>query len=589
MKNKDVKIKNRLLAVMPLNRWMALIAILLASTSLIFEYGLENCPIPRNILLAADVLSALLILGGKVYKWVLIHRQSLAHYRPLWDMALLVALLISFMIAPRWFVTIDPAYVRWISFKIYLLILIMTYWGRFSVTVAAKGPTRAMVLSFALIITLGSTLLMLPHTQRIGRLGFTDAVFTATSATCVTGLVVCDTGGDFTRLGQSVILALIQIGGLGIMIFGATFAFLIGSQLSLRESVAMQDIMNEQSPGRVGRIAVFICIITFTIELIGVFCLYGMWDGDPVRGGRLFQSLFHSISAFCNAGFSLQADSLIGQHDYWRVYTVMCPLIIVGGLGFPVLYNLWGMAIARIKRLLTGKTIPVKQLRLTLHSKIVLIATACLLLGGWGILLVLEIVRPDRMAHPLSVVAVLDSLFNAITARTAGFNTMEMNHLSASSKLVMIVLMMIGGSPSSTAGGLKTVTFVVMALAIYATIRRRQQVHIFKRSVPVLIIRRAATFIMLYVMSLWLLTLLLTITEHSLGADILDLLFESASALGTVGLSTGVTEHLSTAGKWVIIAGMFIGRLGPLGLLVALTFNIPPHNYDYPSEPLVIG
>ncbi|KPK76520.1 MAG: hypothetical protein AMJ79_06435 [Phycisphaerae bacterium SM23_30] len=464
--------------------------------------------------------------------------------------------------------------------------------GRLSITAAAAGraPTRVLLLSFASIIVTGTILLMLPAAHQQRGLSFTDAAFTATSATCVTGLVVQDTGGDFTRLGQTIILALMQVGGLGIMIFGSLFAILLGSPLSLRESVAMRDIMNEQGPGRIGQVVLFICLFTLVLEALGAAGLYGMWQVDALRGGQLFKSVFHSVSGFCNAGFSLQADSLEGYRNCYRVYAVICPLIILGGLGFPVLENVWLIARGRWRHGRRGSGGPVgTPARLTLHSKIVLATTAALLVLGWISLWTLELTRPDGRGAGLTWGAGLDTLFNSITARTAGFNTVEIGGRSAGAKLVLIFLMSVGGSPSSTAGGVKTVTLAVMVLAVYATIKRQEQVRVFRRAIPMMIVRRAATMILLYGLLLWLMALLLTITEHSLGHDLLDLLFEAASALGTVGLSTGITGHLTSAGKWVIIIAMFVGRLGPLSLLAALTFNARPIRYEYPQEPLVVG
>ena len=327
--------------------------------------------------------------------------------------------------------------------------------------------------------------------------------------------------------------------------------------------------------------------------------LYGTWGAAPdaeataaLRGGALYKSVFHSISAFCNAGFSLQTDSLTGYRGCWQIYLILCPLIILGGLGFPVLHNLWVIIRCRLGRQHNGGTEKGSAFasgRLTLHSKIVLTTTAALLLFGFVLFLVLEGVRSEPGPHSVTGIALLDSLFNSITARTAGFNTVAIDKLGAGSKLVLIFLMYVGGSPSSTAGGIKTVSFAIMVLAIFATMRRRQEVLVFHRTIPMMVVRRVATLIMLYGLLLWVLTLLMTITENSSDQNMLNLFFEVASALGTVGLSTGVTGQLTLAGKWVIIIAMLIGRLGPLSLLAALTFNIKPIRYEYPREPLVVG
>ncbi|MBN2375507.1 MAG: hypothetical protein JXD22_03845 [Sedimentisphaerales bacterium] len=571
--------------------WLSGAGVVLALASLVGEYGFGGRWGSEGIFHGVQVLAGLFLWAGKAADWRFLGRGEFRWSELLADVLLMMILLLGLWVGPVIFEDdLGGSLVRWKVFHFYLLILALSYLGRFSVSVLARGgsPTRVLLISFATIIFVGAILLMLPAAHRGEGLSFTDAMFTSTSATCVTGLVVQDTGGDFTRLGQSVILALIQAGGLGIMIFGALFALLLGSRLSLRESVAMRDIMNEHSPGRVGRVVLFICCFAVVIELIGAVGLYGIWQEDGQRGGQLFQSVFHSVSAFCNAGFALRPDNLESYRGHLAIYGVICPLIILGGLGFSVLENLWMMVLDWRRRKKSGRR-GGSKFRLTLHSRIVLVTTGLLLIGGWVGLVVLELIRPDHVSQSGTGAVILDGLFNSVTARTAGFNTAPIENLSAGSKLMLIFLMTVGGSPGSTAGGIKTVTLAVMVLLVYATIKRREQLQVFGRTIPVMIARRAATIMLLYGLVLWLGTLLLTITEHSLGRDMLDLLFEVASALGTVGLSTGVTEHLTEPGKWVIIVAMFVGRLGPLSLLAALTFNSQPGRYDYPKEPLVVG
>jgi trk/ktr system potassium uptake protein len=584
------------------SRWVSVPAAVIAVGVLVAEFGFAEPPVSVGYLHFVQIIAAVLLWWNKIYFWAIVQRREFTWYKPVPDMILLFLLVLSLILLP------DPAKggipaatLRWGAFQLYLLLLVLFCLGRLSIAAAASGraPTRTLLISFAAIIFVGSILLMLPASHNGSQLCFTDAVFTATSATCVTGLIVRDTGGGFTKLGQTVILVMIQVGGLGIMIFGALFAMLLGSPLSLRESVAMRDIMNEQTPGRIGRVVVFICLITLALEALGAVGLYGTWGAAPdaeataaLRGGALYKSVFHSISAFCNAGFSLQADSLTGYRGCWQIYLILCPLIILGGLGFPVLHNLWVIIRCRLGRQHNGGTekgSAFASARLTLHSKIVLTTTAALLLFGFVLFLVLEGVRSEPNPHSVTGIALLDSLFNSITARTAGFNTVAIDKLGAGSKLVLIFLMYVGGSPSSTAGGIKTVSFAIMVLAIFATMRRRREVLVFHRTIPMMIVRRVATLIMLYGLLLWVLTLLMTITENSSDQDMLNLFFEVASALGTVGLSTGVTGQLTLAGKWVIIIAMLIGRLGPLSLLAALTFNIKPIRYEYPHEPLIVG
>ncbi len=556
---------------------------------LVLEFGFEQLYLPQWLFNFLEILGGLVYLGANLYNWMVEEPHEFNWRKPLLDISLLAIMFFSFLFVPAIQSNLPVHYIDWRIYKIYLFAVMLFYMARLSVTAAASGraPTRALLASFLVIIVTGSLLLMLPAASTGEPLSFTDAFFTSTSATCVTGLVVKDTGLDFTRFGQIVILILIQVGGLGIMIFGAVFALLMGSRLTLRESVAIRDIMNEQAHGQIGRITVFICISTLLLEAIGASGLYGIWQTSDATGGQLFQSIFHSISAFCNAGFALQGDSLSKYRSHWQIYLFVCPLIILGGLGFPVLSNLWQILRDRIRRM--RKKRKVAPVRLSLHSRLVLISSLFLLVFGWEVFVILEKVRPVPPDGIVPNITYLDSLFNSITARTAGFNTVNIADLSAGSKLVLMFLMSIGGSPSSTAGGIKTIAFAVMVLSVFSTISGRQKVHVFRRAIPVMVIRRSATIFMLYGMLIWGITLLLTVTRQSYSFSLIDLIFETCSALGTVGLSTGLTPDLPIAGKWIIIMAMVVGRLGPVSLLAALTLHGEREDYDYPMEPLVVG
>jgi trk system potassium uptake protein TrkH len=422
-------------------------------------------------------------------------------------------------------------------------------------------------------------------------LGLVDALFTATSATCVTGLIVKDTGEHFSIIGQVVILTLIQLGGLGIVVFGAVFALLLGQTLSLRESVAMQDLLSARTLGRIRNMIGFIFVGTIFIELAGVLCLHGMWGQEVER--TWYYSIFHSISAFCNAGFGLFNDSLEQHSGSWHVYAVVCPLIILGGLGFGVLYDMANIIADRVKRFFK-KWINKRYRfsmeaprRMRLQTKIVLSISVSLIILGTLAILVFE-----RYANPsdsTTNTGVLDALFQSVTARTAGFNTVDISAMAPSSKFILILLMFIGGSPGSTAGGIKTVTLAVVVMTAVAALRKRQEVEMFQRSVRIVVVGRAITVTLLFAMALFIITLALSISERSNGFGMSDIAFEAASALGTVGLTTGITRDLTSAGKLIIIAAMLIGRLGPLTLLAALTFNLRPARYNYPDEAIIVG
>jgi trk system potassium uptake protein TrkH len=312
----------------------------------------------------------------------------------------------------------------------------------------------------------------------------------------------------------------------------------------------------------------------------------------PAIHRQWYYSIFHAISAFCNAGFGLFDDSLIRYSRCWGVYLVIGPLIVLGGLGFGVLYDLGAVVWARVcwacrKSLRRHSLFVQAPRRMWLQTKVVLFVTGALILGGALLLFAFE--RLTGQGPNARSFGILDALFQSVTARTAGFNTVDIAALSDASKLILILLMLIGGSPGGTAGGIKTVTLAVVVMAVVATLRRRDDVEIFNRSVRLLIVRRAITVTVLFVLVLFSATLVLCITEASSHFTMMQIFFEVASALGTVGLSTGITSSLTAAGKLIMIAVMLTGRLGPLTLLAAVAFNLKPARYSYPEEAIVVG
>lgn len=562
-------------------------------------FGFDEPLVPAPILYVAQAVLLFAFIAEKIIRSL--NALSIKEYlRGFWfQIPLLAALGIAVFGAGRWFATSEPARVRHAAVGVYLVLQVVTKVCRTVVNLAASGrsPTMALIGSFLVLIITGAGLLMLPRSAARENIGLVDALFTATSATCVTGLIVKDTSADFSLMGQVIILSLIQLGGLGIVVFGAVFALLLGQALSLRESVAMQDLLSARTLGRIGNMIAFIFVGTLLFEALGAVSLFGMWDdaaswqGDMRR--QWFCSVFHSISAFCNAGFSLFSSSFAGYKKSWGVYGVVCPLIILGGLGFGVLYDLFHTAVDRVRRFFKVRLN--KEVRLTteapkrlrLQTKIVLSTSAILIvLGMVGILLFERFANPDSSAEK---VGVLGALFQSITARTAGFNTLSVKALSASSRFVLILLMFVGGSPGSTAGGIKTVTLAVVIMSAVSALRKREDVEMFKRSVRIVVVGRAITVTLLFVAVLFTATLALSITENSNGFTMSDIMFEAGSALGTVGLTTGITGSLTAAGKVIIIAVMLIGRLGPLTLLAALTFNLKPVKFNYPDEAIIVG
>jgi len=513
------------------------------------------------------------------------------------EIPLLLFLGITVFGAGHWFAPTKPeaTEVRHFAVGLYLIVQVVAKLCKTSVNLAASGknPTQTLIASFLVLIFSGAGLLMLPAASADGKesLSFVDALFMATSGTCVTGLIVKDTGLDFSMMGQMVILALIQLGGLGIVVFGAVFALLLGQAFTLRESVAMQDLLSARTVSRIGNMIAFVFISTILIEAVGAVSLLGMWAGDVQN--KWFCSIFHAISAFCNAGFSLFSNSFVGYSRSWQVYAVICPLIILGGLGFSVLYDLVNIAADRIKRFFKKgfnkqyRFSMEAPKRMRLQTKIVLSVSASLIVLGALAILLFERYAAGTGSQTENTIP--NALFQSITARTAGFNTVDISALSPSSKFVLILLMFIGGSPGSTAGGIKTVTLAVIVMAAIAALRKRREVEMFRRSVRVVVVGRAVTVTLLFAAVLFSGTLALSITENSNCFTMSDIMFEAASALGTVGLTTGITSLLTTAGKLIIISMMLIGRLGPLTLLAALTFNLKPARYNYPQEAVIVG
>jgi len=562
-------------------------------------FGFYKPLLPQQLLYFVQVILLCVFIAEKIIRLFNVTSKTEFLWGNWFEIPLLFALGVAIFGAGRWFGTAEPATIRHGAVGIYLVLQVIIKVSRTTVNLAASGrsPTRTLIASFLVLIVSGAGLLCLPRASTGQSLGFVDALFTATSATCVTGLIVKDTGKDFSLMGQLIILGLIQLGGLGIVVFGAVFALLLGQALSLRESVAMQDLLSARTLSRIGNMIAFIFIGTLVIEAAGAVSMFGMWDDVPGRINNIrqqwFCSIFHSISAFCNAGFSLFSDSFVSYNKNWAVYVVVCPLIILGGLGFGVLYDISNITADRIRRFFKksfNKRYRISMespKRMRLQSKIVLSVSAILIITGMLSILLFEHYNNEQGSAKSGGIA--DALFQSITARTAGFNTINVSAMSPSSRFILILLMFIGGSPGSTAGGIKTVTLAVVIMTAFAALRKRQEVEMFKRSVRIVVVGRAITVTMLFVAVLFAATLALSITENANGFTMSDIMFETGSALGTVGLTTGITASLTAAGKLIIIAVMLIGRLGPLTLLAALTFNLKPARYNYPDEAIIVG
>jgi trk system potassium uptake protein len=443
-----------------------------------------------------------------------------------------------------------------------------------------RSPHVLVVGGFAALILVGALVLMLPWAHQPGKVTFVDALFTSTSAVCVTGLAVVDTGTDYTFFGQVTILVLIQAGGLGVMTFAALAFGVVGRRLSLQSQALVYDsfFQRDQAMGFQNTFRA-ILVLTFCIEGVGALLLIPVLDPGSNLGAAVFSAVFHAVSAFCNAGFSVRSDNLVGVRDSALFVWVIMTLIVLGGLGFTVLHEIWDSS----KDPLGRKDYPTVR-RFSLHARLVLAISGGLIVGGALMLLVFGLTSAEVTFHD----KVVHALFQSVSARTAGFNTIDLGNLPSASLLAIIVLMFIGGSPGSCAGGVKTTSMAIWWASMKAGLRGEKEAHLLDRRLPHEFVGR--THLLLGLAVLWNIigALVLLSTETHTGARAIDLLFEQISAFGTVGLSTGVTPKLSDVGKLWLVVTMFVGRLGPLTIVV---WMIPKAqvSVNYPKGTVMIG
>lgn len=434
---------------------------------------------------------------------------------------------------------------------------------------------RIILTGFAAIILIGAILLALPVSSTHGTsIGFLDALFTATSAVCVTGLVVLDTGTNFTLFGQIVIMILIQIGGLGFMTFGVLVAIVLGKKISLKERLLIQQSTNSLSVQGVVRLSIGILISALIIEACAASLLAIRWFGEMGVARAIYYGIFHSISSFNNAGFALWSDSLSRYVGDPLVNIVITSLFILGGIGFMVILDLYN------KR---------KWAAFSLNTKVVLITTGILSLIGFLFVFVIECFNPQTFGDLSWSERLWAGYFQGVVPRTAGFNTIDIGGMMPASQLFIIFLMFVGASSGSTGGGIKTNTFAVLYLTVVMVVKGRDDLNILKKRLPNELILRALAVIILSLSVVITSTFLLILTEHSMQKNFMEVLFEVTSAFGTVGLSMGLTPELSPIGKCIIIITMYIGRLGPLMLFFAMSQRSARKKFRYPEEKVLIG
>jgi trk system potassium uptake protein TrkH len=439
--------------------------------------------------------------------------------------------------------------------------------------------------SFLLVIALGTLLLMLPPSTQNKSIPLIDALFTATSAVCVTGLTVVDTGTCFTGFGLTVILALIQVGGLGLMTISVGLFRWIGRNISIRHRMVMQDVFAHTPRGDIFNLVRSTILFTLSAEALGALLLSIHWSRELPLSTAVYTGIFHSISAFCNAGFSLFSDSLMRHSGSILLNGTVCTLIVVGGIGFPVLYDLTLWLRGRRKG---------QHARLSVQTRTVLLTTLLLIVGGAVMIALLE--RRVMDEAPSFRLTLLTSLFQSITCRTAGFNTLDIGSLGDATLALMVFLMFIGASPGSCGGGVKTTTLALIGAFTLSRVRGTRRVNMFRKSVPAETVNRSISLVMVSIGVISLVLFMLLVGEPSSAqrpaghvGSFLAYLFETVSAFGTVGLSMGVTSALTPWSKSWLVFMMIIGRVGVLTFSYIIVGAAVNNGIEYSEENLMIG
>ncbi|MBP6378283.1 MAG: ATPase [Kaistella sp.] len=519
--------------------------------------------------------------------------------RKLWPLEILIILLVILYYAARLeYNFFDSRNLRLVNQRLLYLLITLCFIRDFSslrinFKRAFINPAQLFISSFIGIIFLGTAMLLMPNATTKG-ITVLDALFTSTSAVCVTGLVTLDTAKDFTVFGKIIILALIQTGGLGIMTFASYFSYFFRGDSSFENQISISEMTSSDKLGDVFNTLKRVLVITVTVELVGAALIYLSLDlsllGNSINNGIMF-SVFHSISAFCNAGFSTLSGGLSepGYELNYALHVVIAFLFIFGGLGFPIVYNVYKYIRHLFQNILLSK-ITKEKYRYTpwvinINSRIILITTAVLLVVGTVLIYLFE--KDGSLKNHTYFGTVVEAFFISASNRTAGFNTVNMVSLSGPTIMICLLLMWIGASPASTGGGIKTTTFAIAILNIIAFAKGKNRTEVYRREISDNSVKRAFAIIALSLMIIGIAIFLLVLTEKD--KDLMSLAFEVFSAYSTVGLSLNLTPTLTPAGKIIIIAVMFIGRVSMLSLLIALVKRERYFNYRYPKEEIMIN
>ncbi|MEH0008181.1 MAG: potassium transporter TrkG [Flavobacteriales bacterium] len=551
---------------------------------LIFDFGFTVGDEIRLLEPGVLFVLTLVLSTCNILKYVLRHGRAMRTF----ILISIVILSLTALLSPILYLAQGPdisRHVLEIGLLFYFVVRLVTLVSyMYSVSV---NPATLFVGSFLILAFTGALLLMLPKATVHG-IRFTDALFTAVSAVCVTGLIVLDTAKDFTVLGQTIILVLIQLGGLGILTFTSFFAYFFKTS-SFKEALYTKDFISKDNVNEVLKMAMRIVVFTLSVELIGAFFIFDSVIGDPSIANKAFFSVFHAISAYCNAGFSTSSQGLYAhtlRYNYLVQWLIMA-LVVFGGLGYGIASNAYTYFETYLKNIFGGKRKKVFVKRvITRNTQIVLYTTSALLLLGFAYIYLAE--RTNVLvAHDSWFGKFTTAMFCSVTPRTAGFSTIDFASLNASTLLFVILLMWIGASPASTGGGIKTSTFAIAGLNIFAIARGKSHIELGRREISGTTVNRAFAIICVSLIVIGIAILLLLLFEP--GKNLISIVFECFSAYGTVGLSLGITASLCETSKYVLIAVMLIGRVGFLNILIAVLRQAQTKFYRYPEENILIN
>ena len=563
---------------------------------LIYQMGYTTDP--TKIFFTSRLFEILVfLLGMVIILRNLFSNMSRKNQRLIFEMIVAVFLIFSALLRWKIFGDLSDDVLlltrRYFVLNALVFLIFVQELGKFSLLVnrLKLSPSLVFILSFSILIFIGTALLYLPRSTTSG-ISLIDAFFTATSAVCVTGLIVVDTSVAFTHFGQVIIMTLFQIGGLGMMTFTTFFGFFFKGSLSVENSLFLQDYINEKNVGEITSTLIKIIVFTIAVELLSAILIF-YWTDDSLfstNGERWFFASFHAISAFCNAGFSTLSSGLYepGFRYLYHMHLVVAVTIILGGIGFPVFINYYNYLLRALQGLFRAFVYGQKYRHTprvsNINTRLVIYTTGALLVVGFVSYWYFEQEYTMKGLSPYGKFAT--AFFGSVTPRTAGFNTVDMTALSVPTILIYLILMWIGASPGSTGGGLKTSTFAVALLNTWSVATGRQRVEVFGRQISAETLRKAFAVISLSFFTIGTGVFLVMLFNPELA--LIDVAFEIFSAFATVGLSIGITAKLTTASKFVVIVVMFLGRVGTLTVLVAIARKTSELRYKYPEETVFI-